>query len=234
MLLQYDLILTHHACGNLISKYSPILRLWRGCTFGGPAQPTEFPRWLSGKESSCQCKRHRRHRFDPWVKKIPWERNGQPTPVFLPGKSPGRLQSTGCKESDTTECTCTHTHTHIQPITKPFKNVIRLLSSAICTKTGCRQESRSRWQFDNPGSRGAGTEDGAPPVHAEGGVGGGPAGGDPRGQARREGSVSLPLLRDCVQLLCVIECLPPGLGMPQSTPRVPLGASILPFDQQES
>ena len=24
--------------------------------------------------------------FDPWVRKIPWSRKQQPTPVFLPGK----------------------------------------------------------------------------------------------------------------------------------------------------
>ena len=30
--------------------------------------------WLSGKKSSCQRKRHRRSRFDPWVGKIPWRR----------------------------------------------------------------------------------------------------------------------------------------------------------------
>ena len=29
-----------------------------------------------------------KHRFDPWVGKIPWRRAWQPTPVFLPGKSP--------------------------------------------------------------------------------------------------------------------------------------------------
>ena len=28
---------------------------------------TGTPRWLSGKESACQCRRLRRHRFDPWV-----------------------------------------------------------------------------------------------------------------------------------------------------------------------
>ena len=39
--------------------------------------------WLSAKESTCQC---RRYRFDPWVRKIPWSRKWQPTPVFLPGK----------------------------------------------------------------------------------------------------------------------------------------------------
>ena len=43
-----------------------------------------LPRWFSGKESACQC---RRHRFNPWVGKIPWRMKWQPTPVFLPGKS---------------------------------------------------------------------------------------------------------------------------------------------------
>ena len=42
-----------------------------------------LPKWLSGKESTCQC---RRHGFDPWVRKIPWSRKWQPTPVFLPGE----------------------------------------------------------------------------------------------------------------------------------------------------
>ena len=44
--------------------------------------PGGLPWWFSGKESSRQC---RRHRFDPWVEKIPWRRKWQPTPVFLPG-----------------------------------------------------------------------------------------------------------------------------------------------------
>ena len=26
--------------------------------------------------------------FDPWVRKIPWKRAWQPTPVLLPGESP--------------------------------------------------------------------------------------------------------------------------------------------------
>ena len=30
-----------------------------------------LPRWLSGKESACQCSRLRRRGFDPWVGKIP-------------------------------------------------------------------------------------------------------------------------------------------------------------------
>ena len=31
----------------------------------------------------------KRHRFNPWVGKIPWRRAWQPTPVFLPGESRG-------------------------------------------------------------------------------------------------------------------------------------------------
>ena len=30
------------------------------------------------------------HRFNPWVRKIPWGRKWQSTPVFLPGKSHGQ------------------------------------------------------------------------------------------------------------------------------------------------
>ena len=65
-------------------------------------------RWLSGKELVCQCRRHKRHRFDPWVGKIPWRRKWQPIPVFLPGKFHGQKNLAGyspwgCKELDMTE-----------------------------------------------------------------------------------------------------------------------------------
>ena len=55
-----------------------------------------LPRWLSDKESACQCRRHRRHGFDPWVGKIPWRRKWQPTPVFLPGKAYGQRSLAHC------------------------------------------------------------------------------------------------------------------------------------------
>ena len=51
-----------------------------------------LPWWLSGKEPTCQC---RRGRFNPWVRKIPWSRQWQPTPVFLPGRSHGQRSLTG-------------------------------------------------------------------------------------------------------------------------------------------
>jgi len=65
-----------------------------------------LPWWLQGKESVCQC---RRCGFDPWVKKIPWRRKWQPTPVFFNGKSNGQRSLQGYspwgpKESNMTEC----------------------------------------------------------------------------------------------------------------------------------
>ena len=39
-----------------------------------------LPRWCNGKESACQCRRHKRHRFDFWVGKISWRKKWQPTP----------------------------------------------------------------------------------------------------------------------------------------------------------
>ena len=52
-----------------------------------------FPGGTSGKEPTCQCRRYKSHGFDPWVRKIPWRRAGQSTPVFLPGESPWTEES---------------------------------------------------------------------------------------------------------------------------------------------
>ena len=47
---------------------------------------SKFAWWLSGKEFTCQC---RRHGFSSQVRKIPWRRKWQPTLVFLPGEFHG-------------------------------------------------------------------------------------------------------------------------------------------------
>ena len=46
-----------------------------------------FPGGASGKEPTSQCRRCKRHGFDPWVGKIPWRRAQQPTLTFLTGES---------------------------------------------------------------------------------------------------------------------------------------------------
>ena len=68
---------------------------------------------LSSKESACQYRSHQRCGFDPWIRKLPWRRAWQPTPVFLPGESHGKtsLAGQGPKgriESDMTERLSTH------------------------------------------------------------------------------------------------------------------------------
>ena len=64
-----------------------------------------FPGSSSGKEPTCQCRRHKRHGFNPWIRKIPWRRKWQPPLVFLPGESLGQkilrgYSPQGHKESD--------------------------------------------------------------------------------------------------------------------------------------
>ena len=51
-------------------------------------------------EPTCVCWRHKRHEFDPCVRKIPWRRA-----VFLPGESQGQRSLAGCghTELDMTE-----------------------------------------------------------------------------------------------------------------------------------
>ena len=83
-----------------------------------------LPRWLSGKESACQCRRCKRCWFDLWVGKISWRRKWQPTPVFLPGKFHGQMnlasycpvglqsQTRLCRYIHIQACAHRHKHTH--------------------------------------------------------------------------------------------------------------------------
>ena len=78
-----------------------------------------FPVGSAGKEATCQRRRHKRHQFDLWVRKLPWRRKWQPTPVFLPRNFHGQESLAGYgpqghKESDMTERT--HAHTHSLPL----------------------------------------------------------------------------------------------------------------------
>ena len=101
---------------------------------GQPDTLPELPRWLSGKESTCQYRRHKKHRFDPCVGKIPWKRKWQPTPVFLSGESHGQRRLAvnspwGCKKSDTTERLSTYTLPSTCHKISPPKVVIMIVIS---------------------------------------------------------------------------------------------------------
>ena len=69
----------------------------------------DFTGRVSGEERAFQCWRCKRCKFNPWVRKMPRKRAGQPTPVFLSGESHGQSvvgnSPRGLKESDTTDAT---------------------------------------------------------------------------------------------------------------------------------
>ena len=98
-------------------------------------------------KNRLQC---RRPGFDPWVRKIPWRREWQPTSVFLPGESHGQRSLAGygpwgCKESDTLEW-LTHAyymswplhskwrkwiHTFIQGYFRSLRNILSYLGEKL-------------------------------------------------------------------------------------------------------
>ena len=74
--------------GDTDSKGLSFFSLWL-------RRPLGFPGGTTGKESAFQCRRHKRHRFNPWAGKIPWRRKWQPAPVFFPGKFHGQRSLVG-------------------------------------------------------------------------------------------------------------------------------------------
>ena len=63
---------------------------------------------------TCQCRRLKSHRFDPWVGKIPGEGHGNP--VFLPGESCGQRSLVGYSP-------CSHKESDITDVTEHVANV---------------------------------------------------------------------------------------------------------------
>ena len=53
--------------------------------------------------------------LDPWVRKIPWKRKWQPTPVFLPGESLGQRSLVGYSPWDQKELDMTEVTWHTPP-----------------------------------------------------------------------------------------------------------------------
>ena len=116
-------------CNNLLSHWYILwsaLILWR------------LLRWLSNKESTYQCRWLKRHRFDPWVGKIPWSRKWQPTPVVLPGEPHGQRSLAGCHgviraKHDLVTKPPPRPHKVVRITFRNFyiKNILRLLSCSL-------------------------------------------------------------------------------------------------------
>ena len=84
-------------------------------------------RWLSGKESACQC---RRYRFDPWSRKIPREGNGNPLQYSslenLMDREPGGLQATRWMLAFAAEGLRSLLSPHAWPVTNSAPNWVHL------------------------------------------------------------------------------------------------------------
>ena len=68
----------------LFCYFSPSLGIPFSSLLWFSTSSSGLPWWVSCKEPACQCRRCKRHGFHPWVRKTPWRRKRQPTPVFLP------------------------------------------------------------------------------------------------------------------------------------------------------
>ena len=81
---------------------------------------------ITGQEHTCKSRRHKRCKFNPWVRKIPWRRAWTHTQLYLPEESHGQkslvgYSPQGCKESDMTEATkhtCSFTKFQLSSVTQ--------------------------------------------------------------------------------------------------------------------
>ena len=102
LLLIFEKKLSYELCGTRdIIKTS--IRHHQWCLIHHSKETLDFPGGASGKEPACQCRIHKRHRCYPWVRKIPWRRKWQPTPVSLPGESHGQRSLAGYSPWDRKE-----------------------------------------------------------------------------------------------------------------------------------
>ena len=115
-----------------------------------------FPGSARGKEPACQCRRCKRHGFDPWVRKIPWWRAWQHTPVFLlripRREEPGGVRSKGSQSQTWLKQLSMHADTCILfslSVHSRFIHLLYLFSvHGTAMLSSCPSEQRSHlWPF---------------------------------------------------------------------------------------
>ena len=98
-----------------------------------------------GTVKNLQC---RPPRFDPWVRKISWRREWQPTPVFLPGGFHGQRSLVGyspwgCTRVGhyfTISAQHTQTHTHTISICLATHTLIAIMKGTCAVQTAVHME----------------------------------------------------------------------------------------------
>ena len=108
------------------------------------------------------CLQWGRPGFDPWIGKIPWRKEWQPTPVFLPEEFHGQKSLVSyspwdCKELDKIERltqACVHTRAHARTHTHTHTHVycccccsVTKLYSTLCNPMDCSMPTSSVLQY---------------------------------------------------------------------------------------
>jgi len=81
--------------GETKNKTSKLEKIPKAKMLKSIIQHLKLPVALVVRDPACQCRRHNRRGFSPWVRKIPWRRAWQPTPVFLPREAHGQRSLVG-------------------------------------------------------------------------------------------------------------------------------------------
>ena len=76
---------SHHCCLLLVEAVTNPPRFTGGGLRLCFVMKGDSPGGSDSEEPTCDARRCKRPRFNPWIGKIPWMRKWQPTPVFLPG-----------------------------------------------------------------------------------------------------------------------------------------------------
>ena len=138
----FQYICPHCMCILLFSMLSNYVCLWRG-----------LPRCASDKELTLQCRRLKRHWFNPWARKIPWRRTWQPTPVLLPGQSHGQRSLEGYSPYGGKKLKQLSVHTHVLEIPKQLTSTMELLASEFPLSTLkdalCWQGKKWEWRSED-------------------------------------------------------------------------------------
>ena len=99
---------------------------------GGYAE--HVPSDAGDKEPGCQCRRSKRHRFDPWVGRLPWRKAWKP--VFLPGASLQRRRLVGYSP----------VHRALQRVGHDWINLARMHMLSIRREVGSGGHHMGAWR----------------------------------------------------------------------------------------
>ena len=79
-----------------------------------------FPGGASGKDCACQCRRWKRHRFDPWIGRSPGEGHGNPIQYFV-CRIPWTEEPSGLHVVANSRTQLKQLSTHAQMLGIPYK-----------------------------------------------------------------------------------------------------------------